>query len=152
MAVKHFGGLGISLHAPVVDGRVRHQGDGVYRDPLPEHDVLRHGVSLHLALHLNVKDLQRLCSCGAAGVQGGGGRGGVQENMREDLAVLEEGHGQDEDDDSWMIKSLLLFDTLDELLKLLAVVETTKALYASAVLCTSTFYTPMCLKLVLSTY
>lgn len=112
VAVKDFGRLGISLHAPVVDGRVRHQGDGVYRDPLPEHDVLRHGVSLHLALHLDVKDLQRLRSCGAAGNQGGGAQKSIR---RSGLVVLREGHGQDEDGDSWMIKSLLLFDTLDGL-------------------------------------
>lgn len=111
VAVEHFGGLGISLHAPVVDSRVRHQGDGVYRDPLPEHDVLRHCVSLHLALHLDVKDLQRLRSCGAAGKQG---RRSAEEHQR-GFSGVEEGHGQDEDDDSWMIKPLLLFDTLDEL-------------------------------------
>lgn len=62
--VEHFGRLGIPLHAPVIDGRVRHQGNRVYRYPLPEHDLLRHGVGLHLTLHLNVEDLQRLGSCG----------------------------------------------------------------------------------------
>lgn len=58
--VEHFGRLGIPLHAPVVDSRIRHQGNSVYRYPLPEHDLLCHRVSLHLTLHLDVEDLQRL--------------------------------------------------------------------------------------------
>lgn len=58
--IEYFGGLGITLHAPVIDGRVSHQGNGVHRDPLPEHDLLSHGVRLYLALHLNIEDLQRL--------------------------------------------------------------------------------------------
>lgn len=60
--VEYFGRLGIPLHAPVIDSQIRHQGNSVYRYPLPEHDVLRHGVSLHLTFHLNVEDLQCLGS------------------------------------------------------------------------------------------
>lgn len=55
--------LRVALHAPVVDGAVRHQGNRVERDPLPEGHVVRHGVCLHLALHLNVENLQSLCGC-----------------------------------------------------------------------------------------
>lgn len=58
--VENFGRLGIPLHAPVVDSRICHQGDSVHRYPLPEHDILGHGVSLHFTLHLDVEDLQRL--------------------------------------------------------------------------------------------
>ena len=57
MTVKDFDWLGVSLHAPMVDGVVCDQGDRVEGDPLPEGHVVRHGVGLHLALHLNVKDL-----------------------------------------------------------------------------------------------
>lgn len=63
VAVKDFDGLGVTLHAPMVDGVVGHQGNGVERDPLPEGHIVRHGVSLHLALHLNVENLQSLCGC-----------------------------------------------------------------------------------------
>lgn len=62
MPIKYFGRLGIPLHAPVIDGRIRHQGNSVYWYPLPEHDLLCHGVSLHLALHLNIENLQCLGS------------------------------------------------------------------------------------------
>lgn len=58
MTVEDFNWLGVTLHAPVVHGVVRHQGDGVEGDPLPEGHVVRHGVSLHLALHLDVEDLK----------------------------------------------------------------------------------------------
>lgn len=46
VSVENFGGLRVSLHAPVVDGRIGHQGNSVHRYPLPEHHILRHGVSL----------------------------------------------------------------------------------------------------------
>lgn len=62
VAVKDFDWLRVALHAPVVHGIVCDQGDGVQRDPLPESHIICHCVSLHLALHLNVKDLQGLCS------------------------------------------------------------------------------------------
>ena len=39
---------------------LRHQGDHVLRYPLPEDDIVRHSVGLHLGLHLNVEDLQGL--------------------------------------------------------------------------------------------
>lgn len=58
MPVEHFDWLRVALHAPVVDGVVGHQGYGVEGDPLPESDVVGHGVGLHLALHLDVKDLK----------------------------------------------------------------------------------------------
>lgn len=61
MAVEDFDWLRVALHAPVVDGVVRDQGYCVERDPLPEGHVVSHGVSLHLALHLDVENLQRLC-------------------------------------------------------------------------------------------
>lgn len=61
--VKDLDGLRVALHAPVVDGAVRHQGNRVERDPLPEGHVVRHGVRFHLALHLDVENLQSLGSC-----------------------------------------------------------------------------------------
>lgn len=62
VTVEDFDWLRVALHAPVVDGVVCDQGDRVERDPLPEGHVVSHGVSLHLALHLDVENLQRLCS------------------------------------------------------------------------------------------
>lgn len=62
VTVKYFDWLRVTLHAPMVDRVVCDQGDSVEGDPLPEGHVIRHRVSLHLALHLNVKDLQGLCS------------------------------------------------------------------------------------------
>lgn len=61
MTVEDFDRLRVALHAPVVDGVVRNQGHCVERDPLPESHVVGHGMSLHLALHLDVENLQRLC-------------------------------------------------------------------------------------------
>ena len=58
MPVKDFDWLGVPLHAPMVDGIVSHKCHCVQGDPLPEGDVISHGVGLHLALHLNVKDLK----------------------------------------------------------------------------------------------
>ena len=55
--------VGQTFHAPVVDCGVRGQCHCVNSNPLPELDVLGHRVGLHLALHLNVEDLQRLPSC-----------------------------------------------------------------------------------------
>lgn len=46
----------------MVDGGIRHQTDSVHIDPLPEGDFLRHRVGLHLALHLNVEDLEGAAS------------------------------------------------------------------------------------------
>lgn len=62
VTVEDFDWLGVTLHAPVVDGIVCDQGNCVERNPLPEGHVVSHGVSLHLALHLDVEYLQRLCS------------------------------------------------------------------------------------------
>lgn len=61
VTVKHFDWLRITLHAPVVDCVVCDEGNSVEGDPLPEGHVIRHCVGLHLALHLNVEDLQSLC-------------------------------------------------------------------------------------------
>ena len=74
MSVEDFGWLAVTLHGPVVDGGLRHQGDHVLGDPLPEDHVVRHGVSLHLGLHLNVEDLQ-----GFLGLQGDDLAGGVHD-------------------------------------------------------------------------
>lgn len=63
MSVEHFDRLGISFHAPMIDGVIGHQGDGVKRDPLPESDIISHGVGFHLTLHLDVKDLKGFGSC-----------------------------------------------------------------------------------------
>ena len=60
MSVEDFGWLAVTLHGPVVDGGLRHQGDHVLGDPLPEDDVIRHGVGFHLRLHLDVEYLQSL--------------------------------------------------------------------------------------------
>lgn len=46
----------------MVDRHLGDQREGVQGDPLPEHDVFRHGVRLHLGLHLDVEDLERLLS------------------------------------------------------------------------------------------
>ena len=48
----------LTLHGPVVDAGVSDKGNGVEVDPLPEGYVLHHLVGLHLALHLNVENLQ----------------------------------------------------------------------------------------------
>lgn len=58
MSVEHFDRLRVSLHAPMIDGVISHQGNGVKRDPLPESDIISHGVSFHLTFHLDVKDLK----------------------------------------------------------------------------------------------
>lgn len=52
----------LTVHAPVVAGIVGGERDRVGVDPLPEDDLLRHRVRLHLALHLDVEDLQRFSS------------------------------------------------------------------------------------------
>ena len=44
----------------MVDSGLRDESYGVEVDPLPEDDVVRHLMCLHLALHLNVEDLQVL--------------------------------------------------------------------------------------------
>lgn len=54
----------------MVDGIVSHKCNCVKGDPLPEGDVVRHGVRLHLALHIDVEDLK-----GFGGWLGGGGKG-----------------------------------------------------------------------------
>ncbi len=64
VAIEHLDWLRVSLHAPMIDGRVRNQGDGVNRDPPPEQHFIRRGVSLDFTLHLHVKDLQRPRRCG----------------------------------------------------------------------------------------
>ena len=71
----------LTLHGPVVDGGLGDEGDGVEVDPLPEGHVLHHLVCLHLALHLNVEDLQALPSWKEREGRGGrrekgGGEGG----------------------------------------------------------------------------
>lgn len=63
MAVKDFDWLRVTLHAPMVDCIVCDQGYSVEGDPLPEGHIVRHRMSLHFTLHLNVKDLQGLCRC-----------------------------------------------------------------------------------------
>ena len=63
VTIKDLGGLAVPLHGPVVDAGLCDQGDGVQADPLPEHDVVRHGVRLHLRLHLDVEDLKGLGGC-----------------------------------------------------------------------------------------
>lgn len=58
MPIEHLHGRGVALHGPMINGRVRDQSQGVQGDPLPEDDVVRHGVSLHLGLHFDVEDLE----------------------------------------------------------------------------------------------
>ena len=74
MTVEDLRRGGVALHAPVEHGGLRHQGDHVLRDPLPEDHVVRHGVGLHLGLHLNVEDLQ-----GFLGLQSDDLAGGVHD-------------------------------------------------------------------------
>ena len=74
MSVEYLGRGAIPLHAPVEHRGLGHQGDHVLRDPLPEDDVVRHGVGLHLGLHLNVEDLQ-----GFLGLQSDHLAGGVHD-------------------------------------------------------------------------
>lgn len=70
--VEDFDWLGVPLHAPMVDCVVGHKCHCVEGDPLPKGDVVRHGVGLHLALHLNVKDLKGFGGCGGRGAHIGG--------------------------------------------------------------------------------
>ena len=63
VAVKHLGWLRVALHAPVEHSVVRYHADGVDVDPFPEVDLLGQVVGLHLALHLNVEDLESAASC-----------------------------------------------------------------------------------------
>ena len=58
MTVEDLDWSRISLHAPVVDSGLRHQGDHVLGDPLPEDDVVCHRVGLHFRLHLDVEYLK----------------------------------------------------------------------------------------------
>lgn len=53
----------LTLHGPVVDSGFRDKSYRVQVNPLPEYDVISHLVCLHLALHLDVEDLQVLASC-----------------------------------------------------------------------------------------
>ncbi len=48
----------IAFHAPVIHRGLGDQCDGVDGDPLPENDIVGHGVRLHLAFHLDVENLQ----------------------------------------------------------------------------------------------
>ena len=57
-AVEHLGGRGVALHGPVEHRGVRHDAQHRGPDPGPEHHALGHLVRLHLALHLDVEDLQ----------------------------------------------------------------------------------------------
>lgn len=58
MAVKDFYRLWVSLHTPVVHSIVSHKCNSVQGDPLPEGNIICHGMRLHLALHFNVKNLK----------------------------------------------------------------------------------------------
>ena len=58
----------------MIDARFCHKSNSIERDPLPEDDVVRHGVGLHLGLHLNVEDLQ-----GFLGLQSDHLAGGVHD-------------------------------------------------------------------------
>ena len=51
----------------MVDSIVSHKCNCIEGDPLPEGNIIGHGVCLHLALHLNVEDLK-----GFGGWRGGG--------------------------------------------------------------------------------
>merc|ERR1740128_409851 len=42
VSLKHFDGLGVSLHGPVVHHCLSHHGDHLLIDPLPEDDVILH--------------------------------------------------------------------------------------------------------------
>ena len=63
MSVEDLDGSGVALHGPMEDARLRHEGDRVQRDPLPEDNVVRHRVRLHLRLHLDVENLEGLLRC-----------------------------------------------------------------------------------------
>ena len=63
MSVEDLDGSGVALHGPMEDAGLRHEGDRVQRDPLPEYDVVRHRVRLHLRLHLDVEYLEGLLCC-----------------------------------------------------------------------------------------
>ena len=77
VTIKDLGGLAVPLHGPVVDRGLRHQRDHVLGDPLPEDDVIRHRVRLHLGLHLDVEYLQRLLRLESDDFAGGVHDGGV---------------------------------------------------------------------------
>ena len=74
MSVEYFCWLAVALHGPVINRGLRHQGHHVLGDPLPEDDVIRHGVSLHLRLHLDIEDLKCLL-----GLEGDDLAGGVHD-------------------------------------------------------------------------
>ena len=74
MSVEDFCWLAVPLHGPVIDRGLRHQGHHILGDPLPEDDVIRHGVRLHLRLHLDIEDLQSLL-----GLEGDNLAGGVHD-------------------------------------------------------------------------
>ena len=113
MSVEYLGWGAVPLHAPVEHRGLRHQGDHVLRDPLPEDDVVRHGVSLHLGLHLNVEDLQ-----GFLGLQGDDLAGGVHDGaVRTDGPPDGVGGVGHVDDDHLIVVRHLLPDT-DELVTL----------------------------------
>ncbi len=52
-----------TIKVPVEDRGISDEGDGVVRDPFPEHDLLVHRVGLHLDLLFDVEDLHNFSSC-----------------------------------------------------------------------------------------
>lgn len=48
----------ITFHRPVINSSFCDKSKGVDINPLPESDILHHGMCLHLAFHFNVKDLK----------------------------------------------------------------------------------------------
>lgn len=53
-----------TIHVPVEDGGVGRHADSLDRDPLPEHNIVIHIVRLHLALQVEIENLQRPSRCG----------------------------------------------------------------------------------------
>ena len=73
--------LALTFHGPVVNSCLCDKCNGVQVDPLPEDDIICHLVCFHLALHLNVEDLQVLSSYSHTKM--GRGRRGMERGRRE---------------------------------------------------------------------
>jgi hypothetical protein len=58
VALKHLDWIRSAVHTPVQDSGFGNETKGIQTDPFPEDDIFGRLPSLHLALHLNVEDLE----------------------------------------------------------------------------------------------
>lgn len=54
--------LCLTFHAPMIDAVLSNKSQSIYWNPLPEQNVFRHNVSLHLTFHFDVENLKRFLS------------------------------------------------------------------------------------------